>query len=158
MISKTKSVVLSVALSLTVFSGVVEAQIIQVSPNYNLTRATQAVKKGEFPTARKYLLRASKDSLSNQQLSSALTDLCGIDYALGNLESAEKACNRAIRVDRKNWRTYFNRGAVLRALGRKGAAEADYVKAAELKPNDARIKDALATLNNPETNKFAENR
>lgn len=158
MINDMKTVFVAAILGFSVFSVGVSAQEIHVADNYNLAKASKAVKTGELKNAAKYLRRAVRDSLSDAQLTTALADLCGIDYTLGNLESAEKACDRAIRVDRKNWQAYFNRGYVQQALGNKGAAEADYLKAARLNPSEVRVQRVLARLSDTKAKRFAENR
>lgn len=153
-----KSVIVGVTLAMTSVSAGAEAQIFQIEGNYNLSRAAKFVKQGELTSARKYLRRAVRDSLSDSQMTSALADLCGIDYTLGKLESAEKACDRAVRVDRKNWRAYFNRGYVLQALGKKEAAENNFVRASKLNPGEVRVQEVLAKLNGSGAKRFAENR
>ncbi|MEX0299665.1 MAG: hypothetical protein AB3N28_11395 [Kordiimonas sp.] len=156
MFGKRKAAVLSIFIGLNSMAPMAEAQVVHVQQNYNLAQASKAIAKGELQNGAKYLRRAVRSSLSNVQLVTALTDLCAIDYHLGKLNSAEKSCSRALRVDRKSWKAYYNRGHVRRALGESEAAEMDYVKAARLEPSEERIQKALASLSKVASHKYAE--
>lgn len=156
MFDNNKAAVLSVVLGLTAVTSTVEAQVYHVEQNYNLGQASKAIAKGNLEGGARYLRRAVRTSLAPEQLETALTDLCAIDYHLGKLNSAEKACSRALRVNRKSWKAYYNRGHVRRALGEAGAAEADYLKAEKIAPEELRIRKALAAVSKARPHKYAE--
>tara|TARA_R110002096_G_scaffold190345_8_gene371452 strand:+ start:186 stop:665 length:480 start_codon:yes stop_codon:yes gene_type:complete len=156
MFGKNKAAVLSIVFGLTAVTPAVNAQVYHVEKNYNLAQASKAIAKGDLNGGAKYLRRAVRTSLAAEQLETALTDLCAIDYHLGKLNSAEKICSRALRVNRKSWKAYYNRGHVRRALGETEAAETDYLKAAKIAPNELRVQKALAAVSKEGSYKFAE--
>jgi len=153
-----KMIAASVVMSFTAITASAEAQIYHVEQNYNLKQASKAVVVKNWEQASKYLKRATKNSLANEQLQAALIDLCAIDYTLGRLESAKEACDRAIRVNRKAWQAFYNRGHVYRALGQKKAAAADYTKSLALNPNEPKIHTTLQIMLETTVNKYAENK
>ncbi len=156
MFGKRKAAVVSIVIGLNALAPMTEAQVVHIQENYNLAQASKAIAQGKLQNGAKYLRRAVRSSLSNGQLVTALTDLCAIDYHLGKLNSAEKSCSRALRVNRKSWKAYYNRGHVRRALGESEAAQTDYAKAEKLQPSEVRIQKAIASLSEATSQEYAE--
>ncbi len=120
-----------------------QAQVFYAGEDANLSRAERAMRTGDLETASQYYKRAVNTDPGIERLVPALNNYCAVDYAIGNLDAAEKACTRALREDRQYWRAYVNRGNVRAALGKTLEARADFDKALRLKPNS---KVALAAL------------
>ena len=133
-----------------------QAQVIYGQENPNLSRATSALMAGELENASRYFKRAVKANLGSEKLIPALNNYCAVEYALNNLENAEKVCSEAISEDRRYWRAYVNRGNVRTALGKLDAARADYEKAVKLKPNSKLAQNALANFQKPNPTLLAE--
>lgn len=123
---------------------------LYLSENGNLERGMKSLQQGNLVLAVKHLRRAVRADLGTERLVPALSNLCAAEYALGDLDMAEKHCNEAIGEDRHYWRAYVNRGNVHKAKGRREAAHADYLRAESISSNDLTVK-ALASLEpNPE--------
>lgn len=151
--AKKVAVVAGVMLTVSTAS---QAQVIYGHENTNLKRATSAMMAGELQVASKYFRRAVKANLGAERLIPALNNYCAVEYAIANLENAEKVCSQAIAEDRRYWRAYVNRGNVRTALGKLEEARADYEKAVKLKPNSRIAREALANIQKPNPNLFAE--
>ena len=141
-----KTLIASVVLGAAVISTGASAQVIYVENNRNVERGTAAMMKGDLENASKYYRRAARANLSTERMVAVLNNLCAVDYALGNLEKAEEACDDAIGLDRRYWRAYVNRGNVHKAQGDVESAHKDYARAVEIKPNGELPKRALARL------------
>jgi len=137
-------------------SSTSQAQVIYGHENSNLTRANSAMMAGELETASQHFRRAVKANLGSERLVPALNNYCAVEYAINNLENAEKVCSQAIGEDRRYWRAYVNRGNVRTALGKLDAARADYEKAVKLKPNSKMAREALASFQKPNPTLLAE--
>ncbi len=131
---------------LLVSTGASQAQIIYGQENSNLTRATQSMMSGDLESASKYFKRAVKANLGQERLVPALNNYCAVEYAIGNLENAEKVCSEAISNDRRYWRAYVNRANVRAELGNAGGAAADYGRALSIKPNSRIAAEAFASF------------
>lgn len=129
---------------LLVSTGASQAQVIYGQENSNLTRANQSMMAGDLESASKYFRRAVKANLGQERLVPTLNNYCAVEYAIGNLENAEKVCSEAISNDRRYWRAYVNRANVRAALGNAEGAATDYDKALSIKPNSRIAADAFA--------------
>lgn len=133
-----------------------QAQVIYGHENTNLSRANSAMMAGDLEVASLNFKRAIKANLGSERLIPALNNYCAVEYAINNLESAEKICSEAIGKDRRYWRAYVNRGNVRAALGKMDAARADFEKAVKLKPGSRLAQNALASFQKPTPNLLAE--
>lgn len=143
MFNSMKALTLLASVTL-VASSASEAQVFYARSNADLNKATQAMMNGELETASRYFGRAVRKDIGKERLVPALNNYCAVEYALGNLENAEKVCTRAIRLDRHFWRAYVNRGNVRTELGHDEGAHEDYAKAVRLKPSSRIARNALA--------------
>lgn len=143
------------ATALLTISTTGQAQVIYGHENTNLTKANKAMIAGELETASKYFRRAVKADLGQEKMIKALNNFCAVEYAIGNYESAEKVCSKAIGEDRRYWRAYVNRGNARVALGNTVDAKLDYERAVKLKPNSRIAKNALLSLHNADAPLFA---
>ena len=145
------SKIAAVAGLLVAVSGVTvgaEAQAtktLYLSENGNLERGMQSLRQGNLKQAARHLRRAVRADLGAERLAPALSNLCAVEYVLGELDAAEKHCSQAIGEDRHFWRAYVNRGNVHKAKGSYDAAHADYRRAADISSNDLTAQ-ALASL------------
>ncbi len=155
MLHFAKKIAIAASVMLTV-STAGHAQIIYGHENPNLTRATSAMMAGELEKASRHFRRAVKSNLGAERLIPALNNYCAVEYALENLENAEKVCSQAIAEDRRYWRAYVNRGNVRTSLGQLDAARADYEKAVKLKPNSQIAQNALANIQKPNPTLMAD--
>lgn len=152
----SKKLIAGVALAVVSVSTTVSADTLYFSNDRNMERGMEALMQGELQTASKYLGRAAKTDLGKERLVPVLSNLCAVDYALGKLDSAQEACDRAIQEDRHFWRAYVNRGNVHKAKGHFEEAREDYTRALRINPNGQLPKDALARLMEEQPKYFAE--
>jgi len=155
MLHFAKKIAIAAGVMLTV-STAGQAQVIYGHENPNLKRATSAMMAGELENASKFFRRAVKSNLGAERLIPALNNYCAVEYALENLENAERVCSQAIAEDRRYWRAYVNRGNVRTSLGNLDGARADYEKAVKLKPNSRIAQDALASVQKPNPSLLAD--
>lgn len=132
-----------------------QAQVIYGQENSNLSRANQAMMAGDFERASKYFARATRANLGHEKLVSALNNHCAIEYAIGSFDNAVKVCSEAISEDRRYWRAYVNRANAYSALGQNDAAQKDYERALEIKPNSRIAAEAFASFQKQETTLLA---
>lgn len=151
----TKVMTLAATMTLAVASAS-EAQVLYARNNTNLTKATEAMMSGDLEKASTYFRRAVKANLGEERMVLALNNYCAVEYALGNFESAENICTKAIGEDRHYWRAYVNRGNARRELGNVVEAKADYSKALRLKPSSRIAKAALASVTPAEDRLLAD--
>ncbi len=126
----------------------VSAQAVKtlyVGQDMNIERGMNALKAGKLEEALKHLGRAARADIGTERLVPVLSNICAIEYARGNLDAAEQACDRAIGEDRTFWRAYVNRGNVHKARGDYEAARADYERAVGVDGNDLAVQ-ALVSL------------
>lgn len=148
MLHFVKNIAVAASVMFTV-SAAGQTQVIYGHENTNLTRANSAMMAGDLETASLNFKRAIKANLGSERLIPALNNYCAVEYAINNLENAEKICSEAIGEDRRYWRAYINRGNVRAALGKLDAARADFEKAVKLKPGSRLAQDALASFQKP---------
>jgi len=158
MMTFTKTLIAGAVLAAAGLSQGADAQTLYMRHDRDMQRGNAAMLAGDLDAAAKYLRRAAKKDLGPQRLVPTLNNLCAVDYALGNLDSAEEACSRAIGEDRYFWRAYVNRGNVRKARGDYQSAQADYEKAVRLKPGADMPKRALARLISEQPKLVAEAR
>ena len=126
----SKAAATGLALAGVGLSATANAQVLYGGKDQNIERGMHALKQGDLEQAAKHLTRASRTNLGSGRLVPVLNNLCAINYALGNLDAAEQACDRAIGEDKLFWRAYVNRGNVFKAKGDYAAAHEDYSRAA----------------------------
>lgn len=147
-----KSILPGLAVAGTLFmavTGAASAQTLNFNNNSTLVRAGTALLAGKLETARTHYKRALRSNLAAKDLAPAYNNLCAIEFTLGNLEAAEKACSNSIGEDRRYWRAYVNRGNARLALGLEEQARTDFEKAVQIKPKAQVAVRALARVNQP---------
>lgn len=75
-----------------------------------------------------------------------LANLCAAQFVDEQHKAAERSCTKAIRVDRKRWAPWFNRGNARLAQGEFEAARADFERAEKLNPENSVITEKLASV------------
>ncbi|WP_262689491.1 tetratricopeptide repeat protein [Kordiimonas aestuarii] len=144
----SKTLTIAAGLAAASFTGGAHAQSVKtiyVGQDMNIERGMNALRSGDLDGAAKHLQRAARADIGNERLVPVLSNLCAVDYARGNLDAAEKACDRAIGEDKLFWRAYVNRGNIHKARGDFVAAQADYKRAVRIDDNEL-VQRALASL------------
>lgn len=141
--SLVKNLMITGALGLTI-AGASSAQTLVFHNNSAVERAGQALQAGNLEKARVLYKRATRSNLAEGERAPVYNNLCAVEYALGNFEAAETACDNAIGEDRRYWRAYVNRGNARTQLGKKQDARLDYEKAVRIRPSSKVANRALA--------------
>jgi tetratricopeptide (TPR) repeat protein len=84
------------------------------------------------------------------------SNLCAGYAALKRFHEALEHCNRALELDRNNWRTYNNRAAVFTGLRQFELAIADVHKGLELAPDSETLHKSLEVVNQHRAAAFRE--
>lgn len=116
----------------TTACGVLTSRWPAFAPGW-LVAADLALRRGDTPGARAALERACRVSLHDASVQHTLGSLFS---AMGLYHEALTAASRAVELDGSQATYHFNRGAILRFLGRIDEAEAAYDLAIELNPGD----------------------
>lgn len=114
--------------------------------NPNIKAGITAMKNEEWSKASIHLKKAVKINLDKELKGKLFNNLCAVELKRAALESARKACDAAIRLDRSNWRALANRSSIFSVLGEYRKAEKDLARAASLKPNAPIIATLRASL------------
>lgn len=141
---------LAIGLGIAAFGGAANAQVLYMAKDLNYEKAMSALKSGDLETASLHLHKAASFDIGAERLLPVLNNLCAVEYALGRLDSAEAACDRALSEDRHYWRAYVNRGNILKARGNLDGARADYARAVKLSGGADLPVELLARLDSGE--------
>ena len=139
-------------------SASLATQEIIFNQNHFVKIGNEALVKGKFEKASKFLRRAVKSNLSKAVMVNTLNNLCAADYLQDKLELAKESCDKAIKMNHKAWRPYVIRGHIHAEQGSIDQAKFDYNTAQKLKPGEKISKRFLAKLEAGDTVTLAHNR
>ena len=100
-----------------------------------LTEGSQQLEAGHYQEGVRLTLAGLGQPNSVKDQAAGHSNLCAGYVALKQLEEALSHCNRALELDRTNWRTYNNRAAVFVGMGKYDLALADVNAGLELAPD-----------------------
>lgn len=138
-------------------SASLAAQEIIFNQNHFVKVGNEALVKGKFEKASKFLRLAVKSNLSKAVMVNALNNLCAADYLQDKLELAKESCDKAIKMNHKAWRPYVIRGHIHANQGSIELAKLDYNTAQKIKPGEKISKRFLAKLETGNAVKLAHN-
>ena len=127
------------------FSATLQASVpksIYLAKNPNVEKAMDSLFAGELKIAQKYFKKAARANLSHEKQLMVLNNLCAVSYNLGEHKEALKACNKALRLDKRDWKSYVNRANAYAALNQKRKAENDYKQALKINPTSSLAAEA----------------
>lgn len=152
------AVMISVTLGLLggAASASLATQEIVFNQNRFVTIGNEALVKGKFERASKFLRIAVKSNLSKAVMVNTLNNLCAADYLQDKLELAKESCDKAIKLDPRAWRPYVIRGHIHANQGSIELAELDYNKAQKINPGDKISKRFLVKLETDKNLKLAQ--
>ncbi len=120
------------------------AETIYFTANVNIERAEEAIKQHDLGRAEKYLVRAIRSNLSEEQKSHVLSSLCGVRLEQGLFDQALTDCEAALRLDRKNWVALNNQASIKLQQDDVDGALKDLVAATKVKPASKAVAHNLA--------------
>lgn len=156
-----RKTVVMIGVTIGLLSGAASAalatQEIVFNQNHFVTIGNEALVKGKFERASKFLRLAVKSNLSKTVMVNTLNNLCAADYLQDKLELAKESCDKAIKINHKAWRPYVIRGHIYSEQGSIEQAKLDYNTAQQLKPGEKISKRFLAKLETGDSVKLAQN-
>lgn len=157
-----RKTVVMIGVTIGLLSGAASASLatqeIVFNQNHFVKIGNEALVKGKFERASKFLRLAVKSNLSKAVMVNTLNNLCAADYLQDKLELAKESCDKAIKMNRRAWRPYVIRGHINANQGSVELAKLDYNTAQKLKPGEKISKRFLAKLETSDSVKLAQNR
>jgi tetratricopeptide (TPR) repeat protein len=108
--------------------------------NALLADGSAALEAGRVEEGIRLTLEGLKIPSSNHDLAAGHSNICAGYASLKRWDDALSHCNRALELDRGNWRTYNNRAAVFTGKRLYELAVADINAGLELAPNSQTLK------------------
>jgi len=141
---------------LFISSGVATAQDVYYSPGNNQVKlGIEAMEAQNFEQASKRFNNALRLTVGPKTRAIVLNNLCAVDYQREALEQALRACNQAVRTNKKDWRALANRGNVYVAMGEFTKAKDSFERADRINPNISGVKKYLAEYSRTTKTQFA---
>jgi tetratricopeptide (TPR) repeat protein len=104
-----------------------------------LTAGTDALEMGRYEEGVRLTLAGLEQPASTRDLAAGHSNVCAGFAALKRFAEALDHCNRALDLDRGNWRTYNNRAAVFVGLGQYELAMSDVNAGLALAPQSGTL-------------------
>jgi len=104
------------------------------SINPLLTRGSQLLEAGRFEEGVRLTLEGLEQPTDTRDKAAAHSNVCAGYVALKRWDDALAHCNRALELDRSNWRTYNNRAAAFVGLKEFDLAMTDVNTGLEISP------------------------
>jgi len=104
-----------------------------------LTAGTDALEMGHYEEGVRLTLAGLEQPASTRDLAAGHSNVCAGLAALKRFEEALGHCNKALELDRSNWRTYNNRAAVFVGLKQFDLAMTDVNAGLEIAPQSGTL-------------------
>ena len=104
-----------------------------------LAAGTDALEMGRYEEGVRLTLAGLEQPASTHDLAAGHSNACAGLAALKRFEQALEHCNRALELDRSNWRTYNNRAAVFVGLKQYDLAMTDVNAGLEIAPQSGTL-------------------
>ena len=104
-----------------------------------LAAGTDALEMGHYEEGVRLTLAGLEQPANRSDLAAGHSNVCAGFAALKRWEQALEHCNKALELDRSNWRTYNNRAAVFVGLKQYELAMTDVNAGLELAPQSGTL-------------------
>jgi len=115
--------------------------------NQMLSAGSIALESGRYEEGLRLTLAGLDQPNNPRDAASGHTNVCAGYAALKRWREALEHCNRALELDRGNWRTYNNRAAVFTGLKQFELAIADVNQGLALAPDSGTLQKSLEVVN-----------
>jgi tetratricopeptide (TPR) repeat protein len=115
--------------------------------NQLLSDGSVALESGRYEEGVRLTLAGLDQPNNPHDAASGHSNVCAGYAALKRWQDALEHCNRALELDRSNWRTYNNRAAVFTGLKQFALAIADVHKGLALAPSSGTLHKSLEVVN-----------
>jgi tetratricopeptide (TPR) repeat protein len=112
--------------------------------NADLADGAAALRAGDAEEGVRLTRRGLKSGIGGRDRIAGYSNLCAGLIMLERLDEALEACNRALDLDDRHWRSYSNRALAYIKLQRYADAELDISKVEELNPHARTLKSLRA--------------
>ena len=112
-----------------------------------LTAGTDALEMGRYEEGVRLTLAGLEQPASLRDLAAGHSNVCAGLAALKRFEEALGHCNKALELDRTNWRTYNNRAAVFVGLKQYELAMTDVNAGLEIAPQSGTLQKSREVIN-----------
>jgi tetratricopeptide (TPR) repeat protein len=102
-----------------------------------LSEGSQALELGRFAEGVRLTLAGLEQPATTRDQAAGHSNVCAGYAAMKRFEEALEHCNRALELDRTNWRTYNNRAAVFVGLKQYDLAMTDVNAGLSIAPNSS---------------------
>lgn len=108
--------------------------------NADLAEGAEALRAGDAENGVRLTQRGLRSANSHRERVAGYSNLCAGLVMLERLDEALEACNRALELDDRHWRSYSNRALVYLRQKRYAEAERDISTGEALNPNARTLK------------------
>ena len=115
--------------------------------NQMLSAGSIALEAGRYEEGVRLTLAGLERPNNSRDEASGHSNVCAGYAALKRWREALEHCNRALELDRHNWRTYNNRAAVFTGLRKFELAIADVNKGLAIAPDSGTLHKSLEVVN-----------
>ncbi len=112
--------------------------------NADLADGAAALRAGDAEEGVRLTRRGLKSGIGGRDRVAGYSNLCAGLIMLERLDEALEACNRALDLDDRHWRSYSNRALAYIKLQRYSEAELDISTVEELNPHARTLKELRA--------------
>lgn len=139
---------LTAATAVCAGDGPKPANAIVIGPNKNLVAGAEAIRSGHYATGIRLTLRGLQSKqISSFDRAAGLANLCSAYVAERQPDKAIPYCDRSLRLNRSNWRTYSARSQAYLIKGDYFKATLDNDAAAALSPNAPHVRMIRGLIN-----------
>lgn len=125
-----------------------DSSIMLGPDNIDLALGSIAMQAGDYDTGIERTLEGLQDrSLSRQDRSSALSNLCAAYAAKQLPDTAIRYCTESLTFNDQNWRAYSNRSYAYWLMGRYAEAQEDLDTASAMNPQARQIAQIRGMIN-----------
>jgi tetratricopeptide (TPR) repeat protein len=121
------------------------------TPNPLLAEGSAALERGRFEDGIRLTLAGLAQPSTQYDLAAGHSNICAGYAGLKRWSDALEHCNKALELNRNNWRTYNNRAAVFVGLKQFDLAMTDVNAGLELAPDSATLLKSREVVRQHET-------
>ena len=114
--------------------------------NLDLADGATALRMGDAEDGVRLTRRGLQAAANDRERVAGYSNLCAGLIMLEQLDAALDACNRALEIDQRHWRSYSNRALAFVKLHRYAEAERDIANGEAINPNARTLKVVKAML------------
>ncbi|UTW56731.1 hypothetical protein [Kordiimonas sp. SCSIO 12610] len=144
--TKLTAVLITMSISFSLAAEAQSTKVYHMARDKNIERGMKAISDQNFEKASHNLWRAANSNQTKTRQVTIYNNICAVEFVLERYESALNACDKALKLDRINWRVLLNRGNIYRETGYFDKARLDYRAVSKLRPGEPMLPEAQRSL------------